>query len=218
MCQPTSNVFNILEEKFMITAEIRRVFYHEFGHFIAIEINHQFYHGPGTKSIQLFHDLKDRNKWGGDTKVNLSEDGIERLEPAKEKLPEYFANLVYGCFVETYFIKEDFDTCFKTHGLNDTKQWHSILRHYDIDDYNVEISSMEKKFFEYLVDQKSFESFIQLQPDNYLERQGTGYTVDIIKLRRDTAVFLESHLDDYNRLVKEYSEIFDKIFSEKTSY
>lgn len=188
--------------------EIKRIFFHELGHFIAHEINRNFYHGNGTKSIVIYPAQGNPNLFMGDAVINLSEDERERNAPSKEILPEYLASSTYGCIFQAYYLNTPLNDCFEQNGQDDSKKWYASLCANGLDHLRPEISAVEKEYFELLKQKKALDEMVDLNPEIYLNSLGNeNYNVDINQLRIDCASFVDKHREMYDILINKYLEI-----------
>ena len=197
---------------------MKRVFFHELGHFVAHELNKRYYKGTGTKSIEIFPTEVDKNLFQGDAKVVCTADEKERDVPNIEMLPEVLAAATYGCIFQAYYKKEDsFDDCFAKNGTEDTTLWKEAMRNFRIDDFRNEILADEREFYKSLWSKKELEDFIKLDQENYLTEHGTeNYYVDIDKLRTDTEAFVTNHRKAYDALIQKYQAYIDKHYKAQT--
>jgi hypothetical protein len=191
--------------------DAKRVFFHELGHYVAHELGKRFYNGTGTKSIAIFPNVDDKDKFEGDARIVTTPNGEKRDALSIEKLPEILAAATYGCIFQAYFKNEDtFDDCFRENGMEDTKLWKDAMRNFRIDDFRNEILAEEKEFYKSLRDQKALEDFMKLDPDNFVTEHGTdNYYVNIDQLRKETEALVLNHHEKYKHLIEKY-ETFGK--------
>lgn len=190
--------------------EIRRVFYHELGHFIAHEMNRKFHKGTGTKSIAIFQSEANTELFLGDAKINLSADKRERDVPSKDLLCEYLASSTYGCIFQSYYLHCELTDCFNQNGQDDVAKWVASMRHHNLDHLRGEISVVEKEYFASLRQENQLDEMMALNPDKYLVKEGKGsYTVNIDKLVQDTTDFTDKHRGKYAQLLQLYQQVFD---------
>ena len=194
--------------------EVKRVFFHELGHFVAHEINKRYYNGTGTKSIEIFPFPYNNELFEGDAKINCSEDEREKNVPSIDLIAEYLASSTYGCIFQSYYKNEEtLDDCFKDNGMKDSEQWLKALRNYRIDDYKGEITSAENEYFKMLREKGALDDFMKLEPENYLTERGIeNYNVDVDKLRKDTEAFVTVHQKGYDELIQKYQAWIDKYY------
>lgn len=186
--------------------DLRRVFYHELGHFVAHELDKRYFGGPGTKSIELYHDPHNRDIWGGNAKVNLSEGEKEKNVPFKERIAEYLATSTYGCMFECYLLNQPLTECFKIggHGQKDGEQWHNVLVSYKIFDYRKGIIQADDDYLKMLLENNFLAEFMKLNPDEFLEAYGTGYLVKMENLRAAVSDLVDVHAAEFKKLIEQY--------------
>jgi hypothetical protein len=188
--------------------EIKRVFFHELGHFIAHEINRKFYHGTGTKSIVIYPANGNSDLFLGEAIINLSEDEREKNAPFREILPEYLASSTYGCIFQSYYLGTSLNDCFKQNGHDDSKKWHDSLGAHGLDHLRAEISTAEKEYFELLKQEKALDEMMVFNSETYLVNLGNeNYNVDINQLSIDSASFVDKHKEMYKILINKYLQI-----------
>lgn len=170
--------------------DLKRVFFHEFGHFIAHEVYRRYYGGTGTKSISILQSPQHPGLFLGEAKINLSEDEREKKPPTMETLPHYLASSSYGCIFQSYYLGQSLEECFKLYGEDDMNKWYSCLHEHRLVGYNTEFSKADTEFFEQLKANKEFGELTKLDPNIYLENLGEqNYQVNLDRLRRTRAIF-----------------------------
>jgi hypothetical protein len=108
--------------------EINRVFYHELGHFVSLELNKKYYNGFGCAEIKIYPDVASgRLDFLGKT-ISIKPTGFSKDEPTPLNfswLSENLVNFCYGCIFQAYFLSGDFDDCFEigSHGDCDLNKW-----------------------------------------------------------------------------------------------
>lgn len=189
--------------------DLKRVFIHELGHFVAREINHRYYGATPVKNILIYPH--NAFLYEGETNPVFSEDEREKNAPAKKDLAAYLALTVYGCFFQCYYLKQSLGECFKENGYKDTEQWHGSLREHHLDDYRSEITPVEEEFFERLKAEEILKDFMELEPEKYLLSNGTNsFKVNLDLLRADTDNLIAKHHDTYQQLIDSYEAFINK--------
>jgi hypothetical protein len=196
--------------------DLRRVFFHEFGHFIAHEVYKRYYGGTGTKSISISESPEHQGLFLGEAKINLSEDEKEKKLPTVETLPHYLASSSYGCIFQSYYLGQSLEECFKPNGQDDMNKWYSCLHGHQLVGYNSEFSKAETEFFEQLKESKEFGEWIKFDPNNYVIDLGEqNYQVDLDRLRQDTSSLLDSQYKLYDQLINRYKEIIKQALEDR---
>lgn len=192
--------------------DIKRVFFHELGHFIAREINHKYYNGQGTKSISIYPYPHNDELFLGDTKINLSANGKEKESPSKQELAEYLASSTYGCIFQAYYQKTSLKQCFDNNGGDDLNKWFGALLSNDLDWLNSDIASADREHFDSLNEKGELDDMMKLIPQDYLIDNGNqNFEINIPKLQEDTFSFIEKHFSIYQKLIEKYSEIVSQM-------
>lgn len=195
----------------MISQDVKRVFFHELGHFVAREINHLYYSGQGTKSIEIYPYPYNNELFLGDTKVNQSVDGSEKKAPTVEKLPEYLASSTYGCFFQSIYQNSSLKQCFAQNGEDDMQKWFSAMLANGLDWCNSDIANYDSEYFDLLKEKGELDELMKLVPENYLIDNGNNsFDVNIVKLKEDILPFIKNHYKVYRKLIEKYKEILSQ--------
>jgi hypothetical protein len=196
--------------------EIKRVFFHEFGHFVAREINNRFYNGPEVIEIVITPFPFRPGLFEGDTRIKTSDDAKEKYVPTKDILPEYLASSSYGCFFQSYYMHAGLKDCFNANGMDDQQKWSNSLFHNGFEGYAPKVSEEEYEFFNYLTEKKLLDDFMMLNPDKYLiGNEDLSYHVDLNLLRGDTNNLIETHKEIYKILIDRYHKVLNSYDQEK---
>lgn len=195
----------------MITEDIKRVFFHELGHFVAREINHLYYSGQSTKSIDIYPHELHPELFLGDLKVYVSNDGKGSKVASLDVLPEYLASSTYGCFFQSYYQRTSIRECLDKNGTDDMQKWITSLMANGLDWLNSDIASCDEEYFKLLNHTNKLDELMKLKPENYLiDNENMNYSVDIDKLRKDTSGLIEKHYLFYKTLVDKYIVILNE--------
>jgi hypothetical protein len=200
----------MLQSKIMLMNEIRRVFFHELGHFVAREINHLFYGGTNTKSITICPHKDFQHLFVGELKVNIDNDGKGAKVASLEELPAYLASSTYGCFFQSYYLNTPLKKCFQENGEDDMQMWLKSLLANGLDWLNSDITVYDEEYFNLLKAGKELDEILHLNPDKYLIDNGDkSYNVDVELLRQDTVEFIQKHYLLYKTLTDKYGQILN---------
>jgi hypothetical protein len=195
-----------------LSKNLKCVFFHETGHFVAKELNFRRGKGTGTRAIEIVPDLENWGYYKGWTHPILpSDQQTDKIAPP-ERLAEDIASLIYGCIFQGYYMHSDFHRCFspKEGGFDDSDKWLSRLLYYKID--NMEVSEMEKNYFNQLLENNELDTIINLNPGDYLQKAGKydHFTVDVNALRHNLSDFLDRHITTYEGLLHNYQQLFNQ--------
>jgi hypothetical protein len=98
---------------------IRRVFFHELGHFVANQINKLSLSGSGTEKILLYLCQQNSNIYCGMTS-SVVPNGCDRTSPPpKNRLPQSLLSAIYGCIFQAYERDESLRKCLDENGNDD---------------------------------------------------------------------------------------------------
>lgn len=88
---------NLLEN---YSEEIRNIFYHELGHFIAFKLNTKELEGFSISEIKIFHCPQCYNKIGGQITPSLPKDFDNNSYLTPKKIAQKLTNLYFGCIFQ----------------------------------------------------------------------------------------------------------------------
>src|SRR5690606_11943361 len=87
------------------------VFFHEVGHYVAQQLNYKIFHTGEVHQIIIERVFPNGTEdYMGQT-ISKIPDGESPETPLKN-LPEKIAEMIYGCYFQSLFLKEDLDKCF----------------------------------------------------------------------------------------------------------
>ena len=188
--------------------KVRRVFFHELGHFVAQEINRRYYDGRGVKEIVIHPCERNFNELCGYTKPNVPKGYNDKVvkAPPIYRLPLKLASLTYGCMFQAYLTGGALLECYREHGESDMNSWANYISAnrfgYTI---KADLGKIEAQYYNSLVTGKLLEDFRELNPSDYLSSpKPNNYDVDVEKLRRHTHQMLIAHRKDYRKLIGSY--------------
>lgn len=195
----------------------KRVFIHELGHFIAGKINRDNFGLSGVAKIKLTkHQTKFDEDFIGETiyKVPTGESEVKVLE----NLPQKIANLVYGCYFQSIYLKTELKKCLdwdnpNANGKIDMNDIISAVTMFDISSEKRSIlyPYLEKDYFEQLRSKKKeFISLFNLNPEDfYTEINDYETDINLMKLDKATKEFINSHTKTYLNFILKIEEILD---------
>jgi hypothetical protein len=191
--------------------DIRSVFFHELGHFVANEIDRLYLSGIGSKEILLYPCEANHSVFCGHTKRDLPDEIIaKRNPPPKGRLGQLLTASVYGCIFQAYAMSTDFRCCFDINGINDLEDWSSGLNIHKISYANKAVWECEKAYFDMLVENKMLDCFINLNPEDYMiQIENDHFMVDLRKLCTDTSAMIASHSAQYLAHIAQIQKIID---------
>jgi hypothetical protein len=194
--------------------DLKRVFFHELGHFVAREINQKYFGVIGrAKEISLYESLSKDGHYGGKTVPEIP-DGEDR-DKSLVSICEAMAVYVYGCFFESIYLEQNFEKCFceygRCNGNQDFLNWWEALRIADRKEKQEEIHKNDLDYFDQLRLNKSLDKFLSLNvPDFLINSSVEGkYSVNIDELRRITFPFIQEHELPYLEFTQRIREILN---------
>lgn len=188
--------------------KIRRVFFHELGHFIAREINHLKYDGPIPIQIKIFPCTEDPMEFCGETVPKPQLDPKMAMIGGRTRLPSYLLSLSYGCIFQSYYTQQDLNFCFQYHGASDFAKASGTLVFHKIFQVNDLLSQLDHDILNTLCSEKLLEGLMELEIEKYLIPKGENcFEVDIDKLRKDTADFVAKHFQVYEVFIDMYTNV-----------
>lgn len=188
---------------------IHRVFFHELGHFVAGEINRKHYSGTGISGILFYPSEENYDLFCGETIPIVPENAIRGGHVPLERAAEYLASLIYGCIFQSYYFKQPtLNSCLDHNGKKDLSARTLSIAKNGLVQSNEKFSKAEDSYYSQLVETKSLDLFMPIDPQAYLrEIKKYNYDVNMLDLRRDTDDLIQDHLRDYKCLISEFKAI-----------
>ena len=195
--------------RYAMSERIDRVFYHELGHFVARELNKEYYSGKDVKQIILHPCDQKRDLYCGQTDVEKEEEkSAADQQPTRKELAEILASIMYGCMFQSYFMKQAFVDCLIINGREDLQTRLSALNLHKLFWHRSSFTEIEDAYFEDLVKDLSLEKFRVSNPDEYLnEYADNQYLVNIEKLCKDLKPAFDAHADLYKKFVSQLENV-----------
>jgi len=198
--------------------KIHRVFFHELGHFVARELNENYFDGTGSVEIKIYPCPQDASEYCGHL-TPIRPEGISENDKTPvpiDRLAEHLTCNIYGCIFQSYYLNIDVRTCTDINGEDDIKDWIGSLSANKLSFLNKEIFQLSTQYLELLKSQKLLDKFIKVLPEDYLiETEYRHYVVNLHKLRDDTSQIIEEHHEYYKKFVEGHQEIIDNNLNNK---
>jgi hypothetical protein len=203
---------------------LRSVFYHELGHFVAHSINKISLGGLGVKAIIIFPETRDDRH--GHNELNKPEGYVEGTPVPKIRLAQYLVSVAYGCIFQSYYENQlsagspgkkgiaSFDNCFHHNGagVSDVKKWYQGLYANGLSGYNSDFFALLMRYFQELSEKHSLAAFMSLNLLDYLnEYEIVNFSIDLDKLFADCEDLIKAHIDQYLSLVAEFDKLIKSI-------
>ncbi len=196
-------------------AEIKKVFFHELGHYIANRINHiNFCMSPVQEIILTKHENASKVKYEGQTSFKIPKG--ESIITSLKHPPQKIAELVYGCYFQSLYLNVPLTLCLdwrndKANGLKDYEGIMDVLSTCEVP------TNKNKEFYNYILKKyfsrlklhkQEFETLFKLSPSNYLiKKNDIVFQVDLKKLENATEDFIKFHTPTYLNFISEISLI-----------
>lgn len=199
--------------------DFKRVFIHELGHFIALELNFRLYNYD-RRAIGLKIEPRINTKfYNGSISTDKATTGsYNPINSAKE-----YAQTFYGCLFESLYRNIDIKSCLKS-SVSKTDYLVNNIGNGKVDALHLysisirpELKDVGKKWFNYATENfypliknnvSHFKTIFDLSPENYIvSKQYNQTTFDINKLRNATIFFVLEHSDVYDSFIKSLESI-----------
>lgn len=181
---------------------LRRVFFHELGHFIALEISTEG--DSPIESIKLIPHPIYKSHYTGDTKVS------RELPRTLDQLPANLANYLYGCIFQSYHLGNNLRDCFGQgkHGKDDSDKWYAMLFEHKLHGADFDFQVTEDEFYNLLINDKILDEIAETDHLKYLLPLENGeFEIDLSLVRKDFAKFIEKHKLIFNILLEKYKAV-----------
>ncbi|MBX2954397.1 MAG: hypothetical protein KF870_17995, partial [Leadbetterella sp.] len=181
--------------------EIGRCFFHELGHLVSRDLNREYFSGPDVEEIKIYPVNESLEKYTAFTKPVVPKN-VQKAPTSILKLAQLLALDSYGCIFQSFYLGrptfENLDNryadCFRygDDGSYDYRDLESRLRTNDLSSYIWTFKEKTIVHIGVLKDSKAIESFLELDPYNYLCNNGEeNYFVRISELRKDYSLFIK---------------------------
>lgn len=192
-------------------SNLKVVFFHELGHFIAHELNYEF-SGFGKVEMVKFITLNNIH-YEGQTIPFLKKNQTRNDKVVN--LPEKIAELIYGCYFQSIYTNLPLKFCLDTEnksssGYLDAKYIESSLFDFKIMRERQSLYPyLHIKYYEQLKSSSLFKELFSVNCLDFLEPTDFGYTANILKLEKLTENFRGSHKNDFNEFIFTIKDIIN---------
>lgn len=194
-----------------MTETINRCFFHELGHYVADQLNKEFYGGLGVEELSVYKCGTPYYRYCGHVTPKKPEgfNPANNPPPPLERLASYLVSLIYGCLFQSYFLKEASLKDCLNNGV-DADSWQYTLKYHKIYDFPSFIN-LHETYFRELQAERSLDDFFKLDPLEYLRStDGINFIADLDRLNDVLKVPLETHQSKYMQLVDGYQKIINQ--------
>ena len=191
-------------------SDLNRVFFHELGHFIARELNAMLYGKAPVRAIEIYVCNTALGLYCGELLIEKSNHPKEGDLPTKDSIEEYLASSTYGCILQSLHLRQCLNHCFNHNGHDDYGKWIKVLQEYQLEELQIPLSSLEKRYFKSLKEDSFINDLLKINPSDFLKRvtpKSDNYSVDIPHLREGVADFLQKHAAKYQDLISQYRSL-----------
>jgi hypothetical protein len=191
---------------------IKRVFFHELGHFVARELNAKYYNRAPIKSIEIYLCNAAINEYCGELvidKTNHPEDGDV---PTIKNLAPYLASSTYGCIFQSLYLGQSLSDCFNKNGQDDYGKWMEALTVNKLENCKAAFVATEKEYFESLSGNPTIVEILKIDPFEFAKKpsqEAANYYVEIDNVRNKISTLIDKHYTTYQQLISRYQKLFN---------
>ena len=204
----------------MKNQNLKRVFIHEIGHYVARELNCELYNlGDGVEQIFIkTHNFSNSIDYLGGTTARKPKEYVENGEI--KNVYEHTAVLLYGCLFQTMYLKSisnyEFRSCFNlkenANGKCDAKEFNAMSKHITGPIRKKIVEYTENKYLNMLnADQNHLQKIYKLEPSKFLKANDDGYCVHLELLKKELSYFIIKHKKYYSDYIQNIKRIKNEI-------
>ncbi|WP_282056035.1 hypothetical protein [Maribacter luteus] len=189
---------------------LKRVFIHEIGHFVSRELNYEHYQiGLGTEQIYIeAHKFPKTIEYTGGATAIKPKGYIDNGEV--ENPIEYMAVILYGCILQTLYLKSkddyEFRICFSiSNGANgklDAEEFSAMEKYLAGPKRKKIVEFIETEYLNKLsADQNHLKKLFELDPLKFVEIRNERLFVNLDLLRECLRTFMIEHQEYYSDFI-----------------
>ncbi|WP_162926046.1 hypothetical protein [Chryseobacterium aurantiacum] len=193
--------------------KIRRVFYHELGHYVSAFLNKKYFTGYGSEYIKIHRCENKQDEFCGKTEPIKPKDYKKNIL-FYETLSENLVSYIYGCLFQSYFSQsQTLEYCFKYFGKNDEDAFYNnIAIHRLGQEKAFRLEQLNNEHYKKIADNellKELESIdiLSILIENDIKDE---YFVDLKTLHEIIEGFLESYKDVYCEFIENYKDVINE--------
>lgn len=191
--------------------DIRRVFFHELGHFVANQINKLHLSGSGTEKILLYPCPQNPYVFCGKTSTFLPEGCNINSSPPMDRLAQGLLSCLYGCIFQAYERKESLKDCLDKNGCNDFDSLWKYLGDHNLSHNRGVFIELAEDYLEVMVKKRALEDFLRIDPETYLNKTvENNFIVNVEILERDTSDLVNKHVELYLEHISEIRKLINR--------
>ncbi|MDV3674251.1 hypothetical protein CMU30_06895 [Elizabethkingia anophelis] len=193
------------------SAKVRRVFFHELGHYVAAILSQRYFSGLGSRYIKIYRCRNKPEEFCGEMEPIKPENYNEK-DLYLERLPENLVGLVYGCIFQSYFSKFiNVSFCFEHFGGNDMCSFKGGIAKHRLGEVKaIKLHELYREHYTKIYDDKDLELLSEIDYKLLLipnKDKEDEYFIDLSMLDSLLEGFLEDFKDIYCKLVMDFREI-----------
>jgi len=198
----------------MNTSNLKRVFIHEIGHFIARELNKECFNiGCGTDSIYIqSHNISGNIDYTGGTKAIKPIEYVDNVEISNPI--ELMAVVLYGCTLQTLYAHGvyKFQDCFNlkdnANGKHDAMDFVALGKYFSGTQRRKIVEFIESDYLTKLnQDQSHLKKVFDLEPLKFLKSEGDLLNVNLGLLKECMIDFFNEHKTYYRYFIAKLKNI-----------
>ncbi len=191
--------------------KVKRVFFHELGHYISSKLNERFYSGFGPKHFKIYRCKNKYDEFCGEVAPNIPEE-YENSTMFFDRLPENLVGSIYGCIFQCYFTyTRELNYCFDQFGVDDMFKYNgTLIRHKLGLLKRLKLQEVYYQHFIEIFDNKSLEKLKQIDYILFLvpcEGEMDSYDINLSELDNNIEEFLEEYIDIYSKFVDNFKNV-----------
>lgn len=192
-----------------------RVVWHEFGHFVAHHYNKTHFQTHGVKSIEIERKIVHGSlDYEGNTHLVKPKGKLDSPIELKN-LAHHIAALVYGCYMQSIFLKVAFEICFtykeSANGASDFAAVTASLSHHNIlSPQKGNVYTCIESHFEVVKNEPLLENLLTTDLSTISQVNGGLSTISYSKLGLVLESFLTAHESSYLTFVDKLRVIIDE--------
>ncbi|CAM1340264.1 hypothetical protein [Tenacibaculum aestuarii] len=197
---------------------LTRVFFHEIGHFISQELNFKLFNiGLGTEHLWIQpYKFENYIDYGGGTKPKKPKNYQPKKIGNIENPAHYIANSIYGCLIQTLYLKSikeyEFNFCFSiddsANGKHDVTDFASTNLYFNGTKRRAIIDFIKNEYITQLEnDTDHLKKLFEISPLHFASDFNEKRLLDIQSIKNSLKDFLNEHEQYYSLLIKKIEEI-----------
>ena len=189
--------------------ELKRVLFHEVGHYIAYNISNRDKIGFETKEIKIHRCNPHSSRFCGQftpkvpVAYNIVNFGIDRL-------PYALTNSIYGCIFQTAFFNQHMDLieCLKSFGVEDILFFNYHIQRLGKKDTKEQIFILYNNIITLLKENNLNDLNDLFDEGIFIEVETDVFIINLELLEKRTKKIISNHISHYEALIEEIILLF----------